>query len=265
LDVPNEINDDSFWSEFREAVKAANPEAYLVGEIWTPDRRWVGEKTFDGLLNYPFRDDLIRFIHSGTLSAVEFAEKIESLAQFYPAENALAMYNLLGSHDTERVLTKLDDDIGKTKLAFFCQFSFPGVPGIYYGDEIGLSGGKDPDCRRAFPWDEGQWEHSLRDWVKQLISIRQQRGALRRGILKRVMVDQLNSVYTFLRGEGDESVLVVINASSERQSVLIPRDQLPWMIGQMVQNLFDSQVSMIDEAGVLVEIEARSGIWMARA
>jgi cyclomaltodextrinase len=265
LDVPNEINDDSFWSEFRGAVKEANPEAYLVGEIWMPDRRWVGEKTFDGLLNYPFRDDLIRFIHSGTLSAVEFADKVEALASFYPAENALAMYNLLGSHDTERVRTKLDGDLAKTKLAFFCQFSFPGVPGIYYGDELGLLGGKDPDCRAAFPWDESRWEHDLRDWVKQLIAIRKQQRALRRGDLKRVMVDQSNSAYAFLRGEGDEGVLVIINAGSKRQNVLIPKDSLPWGIGQQAQNLFNRQTTASDDRGMQVELEALSGVWMSRA
>jgi glycosidase len=105
----------------------------------------------------------------------------------------------------------------------------------------------------------------LRDWVKQLITIRKQQRALRRGDMKRVMVDQNNSVYAFLRGEGDESVLAVINASPKRQNVLIPRDKLPWEVGQVIQNLFDRQVRTLDEAGLQVEMEAWSGVWMAVA
>lgn len=263
LDVPNEINDDSFWSEFRATVKKANPEAYLVGEIWTPDLRWVGENHFDGLLNYPLRDYLIRFIHAETLSALEFAEKIENLYSYYPQEITMAMYNLLGSHDTERLLTKLDANIAKTKLAFFFLFSFPGVPGIYYGDEIGLEGGKDPDCRRTFPWDEHQWNCELRAWVKNLIELRKRRRALRRGDMRRVWVDNEHSCYVFSRQEGDEKILVVMNGSGERQPLSIPVEKLNWENGKVVHNLLNKESLVVANNRIQIELDAWSGTWIS--
>ena len=89
LDVPNEINDDSFWAEFRQVVKAANPEAYLVGEIWTADPRWVGEEHFDGLMNYPIMDAIAGLLATQSLDAAHFAEKVEGLLSLYPRENTL--------------------------------------------------------------------------------------------------------------------------------------------------------------------------------
>jgi cyclomaltodextrinase len=262
LDVPNEIDDDSFWLEFRQAVKSANLDCYLVGEIWTSSRRWVGESHFDGLLNYPLRDDLIRVIHSGTLSVLEFAQKIEELAQFYPKENALAMYNLLGSHDTERIFTKLDGDINKIKLAFFFQFSYPGVPGIYYGDEIGLEGGKDPDCRKAFPWDENDWNHPLREWVKSLINVRKNQRALRRGRMERVLVDDVHFIYAFSRHDEHEAILVVMNISADKQFVNIPVERLTWGNGRVVHNLFNYQEYLVSEGNIQIELLPWSGLWI---
>ena len=160
LDVPNEINDDSFWEEFRMVVKDTNPEAYLVGEIWSTDIRWVGDGHFDGLMNYPVLDALIGLLVSNTMDVHQFSEKIDGLLSYYPRDHIYAMYVPVGSHDTERILTRMAS-IEKTKLVYLFQFAFPGAPAIYYGDEIGLSGGKDPDCRGAFLWDEKSWNFEL--------------------------------------------------------------------------------------------------------
>ena len=169
LDVPNEINDDSFWAEFRQVVKSANSEAYLVGEIWSADRRWVGEEHFDGLINYPVMDALAGFLATNTMDADHFAEKVEGLLTMYPHENAYAMYIPLDSHDTERILTRMGNDLNKTRLAYLFQFGYPGAPAIYYGDEIGLVGGKDPECRGAFLWEETMWNTELRKYLKALV------------------------------------------------------------------------------------------------
>ena len=99
LDVPNEIDDMGFWEEFRSAVKAENPDAYLVGEIWDGDSRWVGPKSFDGLMNYPIRDSLINFLMERE-KAGDLARIIARQLSQYSPENVGAMYNLLGSHDT---------------------------------------------------------------------------------------------------------------------------------------------------------------------
>ena len=124
-----------------------------MGEIWTADPRWVGEQHFDGLMNYPIMDALAGFLATNTLDAGHFAEKVEGLLSIYPHENAYAMYLPLGTHDTERILSRMGNNLDKTRLAFLFQFAYPGAPAIYYGDEVGLVGGKDPDCRGAFLWD----------------------------------------------------------------------------------------------------------------
>ena len=228
LDVPNEIDDDPFWAEFRHAVKSANSEAYLLGEIWTADRRWVGDSHFDGLMNYPVRDALLRLLLAGTPDLPHFADKIEGLLAYYPPENAYAMYVTAGTHDTERLLTKVGGDVDKVRLAFLFLFAYPGAPAIYYGDEIGLTGGKDPDCRRAFSWDTSRWNSNLRDWVKQLIRLRKQLAVLRRGSFRRVCLSVPEACYAFARLTPEQQVLVAMNASTVQRQFCIPTELIPW-------------------------------------
>ena len=127
LDVPNEIDDDGFWEEFRDVVKSENSDAYLVGEIWDGDPKWVGSKRFDGLMNYPVRDGLIGLLME-TINAGDFSEKINRQLSQYPRENVFAMYNPLGSHDTVRIKTELRGDQKKLKMAYTFLMAFPGAP-----------------------------------------------------------------------------------------------------------------------------------------
>ena len=226
LDVPNEIDDDPFWAEFRQVVVAGNPEAYILGEIWNMDARWVGENHFDGLMNYPFRDAVLRLLQMGTLDIPHFMQRLEELQDIYPEENAHAMYLPLGSHDTERLMTKLEGNLEKVQLAFLLQFTYPGAPAIYYGDEIGLSGEKDPGCRRAFPWQEELWNQQLRDWVKKLVALRKDHVVLRRGDFTNLCSDGGNGCCAYLRSYQDQTILVVVNASPETQIQHIPPDKL---------------------------------------
>ena len=209
LDVPNEIDDDGFWYEFRRVVKNTNNDAYLLGEIWDGNPRWVGEDHFDGLMNYPVRTLLIDLLLQ-KIHIQEFTAGIEKTLQKYPIENSRAMLNLLGSHDTERILTMFKGDLQKLKLALLFLFTYPGAPSIYYGDEIGLTGGSDPDCRKTFPWDENVWNTSLRQWVRKLIWLRHDIGAFRRGNLKFVNCGSEQSL-AYSRLEEDKVILVVMN------------------------------------------------------
>ena len=104
LDVPNEIDDDGFWKEFRRVVKSANRDAYLTGEIWDVNPRWANDTHFDGLMNYPVKDALAALLQ-GRENAIQFGERIEALFKAYPRENLFAMYVPLDSHDTERFKT----------------------------------------------------------------------------------------------------------------------------------------------------------------
>lgn len=263
LDVPNEINDDSFWSEFRQVVKSVNKEAYLVGEIWTADLRWVGNEHFDGLMDYPIMEALSAWLVSGTIDANNFAERVEGLLSYYPRENAHAMYIAVDSHDTERILTRMGDSLDKTKLAYVFQFAYPGAPAIYYGDEIGLKGGKDPGCRGAFLWDEHNWNTELRDFIKTLINLRKQHLALRRGDYLRVKNINNRSCYSFIRKSEDDQVLVIMNASPKEEPIRIDCSEFGWDDGSMISSLLSpGNQYTVKEHFIELALPAWGGVWL---
>jgi len=226
LDVPFCI-DDIFWQEFRHIVKAANPEAYIVGEIWGEATRWLQGDQFDAVMNYLFTRTCIGFFVGDrldgelvagmdyapipSLDAPAFAQRIKGLLALYPWEVTLAQLNLLDSHDTARFLTLAGGDVSALKLAVLFQMTYPGAPCIYYGDEIGLEGGRDPDCRRAFPWDETCWDHDLLAFFRRAITLRREQPALRRGRYLRLHTDDQHGVYAFARQEKEEALVVVLN------------------------------------------------------
>ncbi len=263
LDVPNEIDDDSFWAEFRHIVKSINQEAYLVGEIWNADPRWVGESHFDGLMNYPVRDCLLHTLTSESTDTSLCVGRLESLTHMYPRENVHAMYVPLGSHDTARILTKLDRDVDRAMLAMLYQFAYPGAPAIYYGDEIGLQGGEDPGCRAAFPWDEHHWDHKLRSWIKTLITLRKRYACLRRGDYIHLLEDDLLRCYAFARTLGDEKIAVLINASSSPAQLCLPTSVLHWIEGQTVRNLLDHEEYTVTSGCISALLPPWSGMWLA--
>ncbi len=236
LDVPNEIDDDAFWAEFRRVVKSVNPRAALIGEIWDVNPRWVDEAHFDGLMNYPVREALLAYLR-GETSSSRFAAALEAVVRAYPPENLRAMYLPLGSHDTPRLWTVLDGDLAQVKMAFAFQFAFPGAPALYYGDEIGLPGGKDPDSRRAFPWDESRWNKELHAWVRRLIALRRESAALRRGDYLPVLADDRRRCFAFARRHPQESVLVVLNPGRCGRRIRIPARQLGWEEGRVLYTL----------------------------
>lgn len=258
LDVPNEIDDDVFWARFRQIVKGANPDAYILGEIWTVDPRWVDDRHFDGVMHYPVRDALLEGLNQ-QINATQFGDKVEGLLKAYPAENIKAMYVPLGSHDTERLRFKVGGDLNKAKLAFLYQFAYPGAPAIYYGDEIGLDGDKDPDCRRAFPWDSSEWQGDLRIWVQALIALRKSLPALRRGDYKRIYADE--KTYVFARTLGAEKILIAMNLSNEKQTLRIPVETL-WQNGYEARNFFTYKKIGVQDGHIEVELAAWSGAWL---
>jgi cyclomaltodextrinase len=263
LDVPNEINDDSFWMEFRQMVKSANPQAYLVGEIWNPDLRWVGEGHFDGLMNYPVMDALVGLLATQSLDATHFAQKVESLLTFYPRENVYAMYTPVGSHDTERILTRMGNDLNKTRLAYLFQFAYPGAPAIYYGDEIGLVGGKDPACRGAFLWEQTTWNTELRDYIKALVSLRKQHVALRQGEFVHVKTETNSGCYAFSREMPQGCVLVVMNPNPTEVDLKIKLDRLNWEEGRSICDLLHPERQFTVENHALdLKLPPWGGLWL---
>ncbi len=261
LDVPNEIDDSSFWEEFRAVVKSENPEAYLVGEIWDGDPRWVGPGCFDGLMNYPIRDGVINFLMERE-TADDLSRIIDRQLNQYPSENVTAMYNLLGSHDTARIITELEGHRDKLKMAYLFLFAFPGAPALYYGDEVGLDGGKDPDCRKAFPWDEKDWDLDLRQLIQRLIKARKANPALRRGSFQEVFKDEKQGGYGFARVLGEDRVLIAFNASSTRRQYRLVVDHLAWQDGRIVRDLIGGEEMIVAENEINLTLQPWSGMWV---
>ena len=243
LDVPAEIDDDSFWHEFRQVVKEANPKAYIVGEIWVNEvdrtgERWLQGDQFDAIMNYGFTAACIGFFvgewldrelvkgqgHEPirTFDTEALADQIDVMLDRYAPEIVRSQLNLLDSHDTARFLTIARDDKRLLKLATLLQMTYPGAPSIYYGDEVGLRGGRDPDCRRAMPWDPAQWDTELLDFFKKAIAIRRAHPALRRGEYVRLYASVPRNVYAFLRQTEEEQIVVVLNNSQDAYPAAVP-------------------------------------------
>ncbi len=232
LDVPNEIDDDTFWAEFRQVVKAANADAYIVGEIWEADAHWVGPEHFDGLMHYPIRKELIKLLTAEQPQVGSFAETVEGLLDYYGREAAFAQYVPLGSHDTQRLRTVMGARGDRVRLAFLFQMFYPGAPAIYYGDEIGLEGGKDPDSRRAFVWNESAWDSELRSFVRRLIACRKDSPVLRRGDFRRLLLDEESGTVAFARSLGESAAVLAMNVSTQEQTLSIPVGDLGWLDGK---------------------------------
>ncbi|WP_442786273.1 glycoside hydrolase family 13 protein [Leptothoe sp. PORK10 BA2] len=235
LDVPFDVKAAGFWQEFRQRVKAINPEAYIVGEIWTDARQWLDGTQFDGVMNYLFTGPALAFTGKDkvvmelvenpayfpypALDAQGYGQKIEELLALYPWEIQLTQLNLLSSHDVARALTVMDHDQRSFELAVLLQMTFPGAPSIYYGDEVGLAGAHDPDCRRSFP-TETDWNGPLLRWHQELIALRHQHPVLCTGTYQTVAA--VGEIYAFARTDASENIVVVLNAGADAGQITLP-------------------------------------------
>ena len=228
LDVANEI-DHQFWREFRQAVKAVNPEALIVGEVWHEASDWLRGDQFDSVMNYPLQQACYDFFAKGTIRARSFASRLAKVQVNHTHAVNLAMFNVLGSHDTERFLTSCGGEVRRLALAAAFQLTYEGSPMIYYGDEVGMVGLTDPDCRRGMVWDEEKQNRELLSWYKQLIALRRIHPVLRTGRTRTVWADSISNVYGFARFQEGEQVVVLLNNSSQEQ--LVSLGDIPWPLG----------------------------------
>ena len=220
LDVPNEIP-HTFWIEWRKYVKSVNPDAYIVGEIWDDARPWLQGDQFDAVMNYQFRKACLDFFVTRKTDAASFDSALSRLRDEYPPAVNRAMQNLLGSHDTERLLTLCGNDARIVQLAWLFQMTYVGAPMVYYGDEIGMTGGKDPGCRGTMIWDASKQDGNLLQCMKSLINLRKAYSPFRRGAFETLLIDARANVFGFLRKDEEGSCIVVLNNSHETRSIAV--------------------------------------------
>lgn len=263
LDVAEMVN-HNFWKDFRKWVREINSDAYIVGEVWWEDwnnykmfdaKPWLGDQ-FDAVMNYRFTRAIKDFVLADKvkIDTEAFTDTIKKIMSNY-GENYFVMMNLLGSHDTERLASLAvnpdgrydhqgnvrdnrnfdirkpnEDEMRRIKLSYGIQFSMPGAPQIYYGDEAGMWGGDDPDCRKPMVWPDDTYEDEtvhpfgikrildkvkfndeLFNWIKNLARIRNDNRALSLGTIDFDIIDNDASVLSYRRKLENDEVLVVVN------------------------------------------------------
>jgi glycosidase len=268
LDVAEKVN-INFWREFRLWVKEINPDAYITGEIW-----WEGwqqnkmfnaapwfEGAFDAVMNYRFARAVKKFVIDieQQISVQAFADTLQSIYRDYPWDNVLVCQNLMDSHDVDRVASQIvnpdrwydhhanpmqnpDYDVRKPtaqesrkqRLIAGLQMTLPGAPMIYYGDEAGMWGGDDPDCRKPMVWPEllydsekthprGKprpadaviFDRDLFEWYRKLISIRRENPELVNGKVEFFLTDNTRKVLGFFREFEGKAVVILLNNRNE--------------------------------------------------
>jgi glycosidase len=218
LDVPFKIPLD-FWREFRQVVKTSNPHAYLVGEVWREAALWVAGDSFDGVTNYRLRDLVLDYVLTRMLDGEDFAYELDNLlTPLGPATQS--MLNLLDSHDTPRILTTLKGDIERLRIALTIQMTLPGAPMIYYGDEVGLLGETDPDCRRCMPWDKVDWNKQVLKIIHDLVALRCDHPALRYGDPQKLAA--FNGLFAYKQEFENDELIVVLNPRENIETIEIP-------------------------------------------
>ena len=242
LDVADELPDE-FIQKLRQAIKSIHPAAVLIGEVWEDasnkvsyDKQrgyFLGDE-LDATMNYPFRASFLRFI-LGQSDSNMVHQEVMSLYENYPHENFYAAMNLIGSHDTARILTLLGDAIAeksltdselrtfrlplyarqlavqRLKILSLVQMMFPGVPCIYYGDEAGVEGYDDPYNRGTYPW--GNEDLEIMAWYRRILRMRAEFETLLSGDFKSIFF--VPDVYGFIRAGNEEEIIVLINRHSK--------------------------------------------------
>lgn len=218
LDVPNEIA-PAFWIEWRRLVKSINPNAYIVGEIWHDASKWLQGDQFDSVMNYVLRDACVNLFAHHVISVSTFDRILAHQRETYPAGAVPSLLNLLGSHDTERFMTLCRGSRNAVQLAMLFLMTYPGAPMLYYGDEIGLRGGKDPACRGTMRWKAGEQNSALLQFVRDAVHLRRTHEVLRSGEFTTLIHDDRRNVYAYLRTSADRQALVVLNNGRNAASV----------------------------------------------
>ena len=245
LDVADELP-DVFLDDLRKAVKEENENAVIIGEVWEDAtnkfaygerRRYLLGDQLDSVMNYPFADAILNYVKFGNAQA--FMSGIMSIVENYPPCVVNVLMNHIGTHDTERALTRLAGEsaegkdrawqhshnqlsdydylkgVSMMKLASLIQYTLPGVPSLYYGDEAGMQGMKDPFNRACFPWDNINKE--LYKWYKRLGEIRRGCKAFKEGSFEPLYA--ADGAIAYVRRSEENSVLTAVNNSNSELQI----------------------------------------------
>ena len=276
LDVANEVSDET-WRKFRTAVKEEGDNV-IIGEIWSDASKYLLGDMYDSVMNYRFRDAVLSYVENkdqNNMSAVQAMNQLEAMREQYPKEAFEAMMNLVGSHDTQRIISDFDGaqksvkaiadapsatSLQKVRLIPLIQMTYPGAPTIYYGDEAAMPGADDPDNRRGMIWGKG--DKSTVEWYAKLANIRNAYPVLRTGDIVPITVDDANKadVMAYSRNGKKNHAVVAINRKSSDIKGIVLNSNAP--VGTVLTNALNSdETYKVDTSGkVMVNIPKYSGV-----
>lgn len=220
LDVASEVN-DGFWRKFHEEVKSVNPEAILIGEVWESANHWLDGTIFDSAMNYDFRKHCKRFFAEGSIDAAEFDGRVTDMRMRYRRQTVYAQLNILDSHDVSRFLSVCGEDRRRYKLAIIFQMCFPGIPSVFYGDELGVTGIREEEYRQPMPWGR---QDELYAFFEQAIRMRKQQKALTQGDYHTINAVAGSRLYGFERTYEKQRVMIFLNMEEVKMTCPIPEN-----------------------------------------
>ncbi len=244
LDVSNEVSHD-FWRKFRSLVKGIDPDIYILGENWDNSIPWLGGDQFDAVMNYELLYPIwnllgVEGFRFEEFDVLQYHDSINKVLVSYPKPNLEVMYNLIDSHDTDRILAVCGGDVEKVKQAYLLQFTFTGSPSIYYGSELGLGGAKGR-FRRCMPWDEQQQNRDLKEFVRKLIILRKQHPSFQAVDLTWLDVNPEQQSLIFKKQAGNETLVVIINHNPQPLRLTLP-DELK---NKLVEELISGETMLL--------------------
>ncbi|GMA46204.1 hypothetical protein GCM10025854_27590 [Tetragenococcus muriaticus] len=211
LDVANEV-DHSFWKKFRQVCDESKKDFYILGEVWHSSQAWLSGDEFHGVMNYAYTDAIMGYFVKNQLSLQTMVATINQQLMLYRDQTNQMQFNVLDSHDTPRLLTETKEDKNLMKQVLAFTYLQPGVPCLYYGDEIGMTGGMDPECRKCMIWEEKEQDQDLLQFVKKLIALRKSwQKVLSQGSMEWTVVNEQNGQLILERRLADHKLQAVFN------------------------------------------------------
>lgn len=233
LDVGDEIG-HRFWKRFREKVKSVNPEALIIGEVWHPANDYLEGDEWDTMMNYHFFLTVKDFVADGSITATEFADRMDFMRGTVHSAVYPLLWNLIDSHDTARFMYLCGEQKEKFKLAAAIQLLSPGMPMIFYGDEYGMKGGGDPDCRRGMLWKEEYQDLEIYSWYRKLIALRKKFPALTSGKLTALKTEDRQGIVQYEKtAENGERITLMFHNSPGELELPEKRGQIEEISGQV--------------------------------
>lgn len=254
LDVADELPDE-FIKILKSKLKEVKKDSVLIGEVWEDasnkvsynrKREYLFGNELDSVTNYPLRQIILDLVRN-YIGSKYFIKRYLSLKENYPKEYFYSTMNMLGNHDTERVLTILNNNVTLLKEAVVIQMTLPGVPLIYYGDEAGLTGGKDPSNRKSYPW--GKENKDILDFYRKISSIRVSEEALRSGEME--FLELNNGILGYERTLNKDRIIIAVNIMEKEENILINN------VDGKILNLLDKEKEyVVENRSISVLIEA---------